>query len=61
MKTSVFYFEFSKGPNEKGNICSGNVRRQAITWTYVDPVHWRIYVALGKGELKQSYICLSKS
>ena len=26
-------------------------RRQAIIWTYADPIHWRIYVALGADEL----------
>ena len=26
-------------------------RRQAITWTNDDPVHWRIYAALGRDEL----------
>ena len=25
--------------------------RQAITWTNADPVHWRIYAALGEDEL----------
>ena len=33
------------------SICSGNAlapnRRQAITWTNVNPVHWGIYTALG--------------
>ena len=28
-------------------------RRQAIIWTNVDPIHWHIYVALGKDELMQ--------
>ena len=27
------------------------VRRQAITWINADPVHWRIYAALGGDEL----------
>ena len=26
-------------------------RRQAITWTNAEEVHWRIYVALGRDEL----------
>ena len=26
-------------------------RRQAIIWTNADPVHWRIYAALGRDEL----------
>ena len=26
--------------------------RQAITWTNADPVHWRIYAALGGHKLK---------
>ena len=25
--------------------------RQAIIWTNADPIHWRIYVALGGDEL----------
>ena len=29
-------------------------RRQAITRTNVDPVHWRIYATLGEDELSQS-------
>ena len=41
---------------QKGGIGSGNGlapnRRQTITWTYADPVHWRIYAALGVTELK---------
>ena len=42
-----------EGPvdNKAGLTGSGNglspVWRQAITWTNADPVHWRIYVALG--------------
>ena len=46
----------SKGSNwQKVNIGSSNGmalnRRQAITWTNADPVHRRIYAALGWGEL----------
>ena len=26
-------------------------RRQAIIWTNADPIHWRIYAALGGDEL----------
>ena len=49
----------SSGSNwQKVSIGSGNglapVRRQAITWTNADPVHWRIYAALGGDELKWS-------
>ena len=37
------------------NIGSDNgfapFRRQAIIWTNADPVHWRIYAALGGDEL----------
>ena len=29
-------------------------RRQAIIWTNADPIHWRIYAALGGNELKGS-------
>ena len=32
---------------------------QAITWTNVDPVHWRIYAALGEDEL--THCCLMAS
>ena len=47
---------FSQESNwREGNIGSGNGlapnRRQAITWATDDPVHWRIYVALGGDEL----------
>ena len=27
--------------------------RQAIIWTNADPIHWRIYAALGWDELSQ--------
>ena len=27
------------------------MRRQAIIWTNADPIHWRIYAALGGDEL----------
>ena len=41
--------------NKPGSIGSGNGlapnRRQAIIWTDDDPVHWRIYAALGGDEL----------
>ena len=30
-------------------------RRQAITWTNDDPVHWRIYAALGGDELDKKH------
>ena len=40
----------SKIPIEYASIGSGNGlapnRRQAITWTNAEPVHWRIYAAL---------------
>ena len=29
-------------------------RRQAIIWTNADPIHWRIYAALGGDELKNN-------
>ena len=29
-------------------------RRQAINWTNADPIHWRIYAALGGDELMES-------
>ena len=31
-------------------------RRQAITWTNVDPIHWRIYEALGGDELINHFV-----
>ena len=34
-------------------------RRQAITWTNDDPVHWRIYAALGGDELTGDTTLLS--
>ena len=38
-------------------IGSGNglapSRRQAIIWTNADPIHWRIYAALGGDELNE--------
>ena len=55
-KISYFDWNFievcSLGFNwQKGSVVSGNGlapnRRQVITWTYADPVHWRIYAALG--------------
>ena len=30
-------------------------RRQAIIWTNADPIHWRIYGALGGDELKTAH------
>ena len=42
---------------QKASIGSGNGlapnRRQAITWTNADPVHWRTYAALGGDELSK--------
>ena len=29
-------------------------RRQAIIWTNADPIHWRIYAALGGDELTEA-------
>ena len=38
-------------------------RRQAITWTNDDPVHWRIYASLGRNELthwsRVTHICVN--
>ena len=46
-------------------IGSGNglsfVRRQAITWTNIDPVYRRVYAALGGDELKPNIWWLSPS
>ena len=33
--------------------------RQAIIWTNADPIHWRIYTALGEDEL--NYTSLKKN
>ena len=46
----------AKGPiDRKVSIGSGNGlapnKRQAITWTNADLIHWRIYAALGEDEL----------
>ena len=30
--------------------------RQAIIWTHADPIHWRIYAALGGDELMKHHI-----
>ena len=30
-------------------------RRQAIIWTDADPIHWRIYTALGGDKLMEVY------
>ena len=42
-------------PIPKVSIGSGNGlapnRPQAIAWTNADPLHWRIYAALGEDEL----------
>ena len=60
MKFLFFYSNFtdicSEGCNwQWGSICSGNGlapnRRQAITWTDVDPVYWLIYAAPGETSL----------
>ena len=56
--TSQLALNFTEMCSQKSNwqwtsICLGNGlspnRRQAITWTSADPVHWRIYAALGGG------------
>ena len=36
-----------KGPIYNKWTLAWPARRQAITWTNADPVHWRIYAALG--------------
>ena len=33
-------------------------RQQAIVWTNADPIHWRIYAALGGGELIKPLVLL---
>ena len=40
--------------NKSGNGSTPK-RRQFITWTNADPVHWRIYATLGGDELKPVY------
>ena len=61
MKSFVLRFEFHWGLFLRAQLAmvsigSGNGlvpnRRQAITWTNVEPVHWRIYAALGGDEFK---------
>ena len=46
------------------SIGSGNGlaphRQQAITWTNADPVHWRLYAALGEGELNGEVLLLKQ-
>ena len=57
MKSFVFWFKFhwSLFIRVTVSIGSGNGlapnRRQVINWTNADPVHWRIYTALGGDEL----------
>ena len=60
MKSSVFLFEFHRSLSLRVQLAnvsigSGNglapTSRQAIIWRNVDPVHWRIYAALGRDEL----------
>ena len=33
-------------------------RRQGIIWTNIDPIHWRLYAALGRDELKTYHVTL---
>ena len=47
-------FNWQKASIGSGNDLAPN-RRQAITWTNTDPIHWCIYVALGRDGL--SYTC----
>ena len=46
---------FQESISQQTSIGSGNGlapnRRQAIIWTNDDPVHWRIYAALGEDGL----------
>ena len=48
----------SRSPNDNVSIGADNglapIRRQVITWTNDDPVHWRIYASLGVNELNGS-------
>ena len=41
------------GPIENNSALAN--RRQAIIWTNADPIHWRIYAALGGDELKTEH------
>ena len=45
------------GPIDKSSVGSDNGlapnRWQAIIWTNVDPIHWRIYAALGGDEYRR--------
>ena len=49
------WFFFQDSNRQWASIGSGNGlapnRRQAITWTNADQVHWRIYAAVGGYEL----------
>ena len=73
----VLYFDFSEACSYRSNCQLPRIgldngltlkRRQAIIWANGDPIHWRIYVALGAAELinirlpyiftKQRKICL---
>ena len=36
-------------------------RRQAIIWSNVDPIHWRIHAALGVDGLTGTYVGLYKT
>ena len=57
IETAAFRFKIAlkfipKDPVDFKSVSSGNGlapnRRQAITWTYTDPIDWRIYAALGE-------------
>ena len=46
--------KFVKGPIDNNSVIDNGLapnRRQAITWTNADSIHWRIYAALGGDEL----------
>ena len=52
IKISLKFVSNWQWPNIGLDIGLAPNRRQAITWTNTDPIHWRIYAALGGDELK---------
>ena len=54
------WMKMTKFTETCSSIGSGNGlapnRRQAITWTNDDPIHWRIYAALGRDKLISIYV-----
>ena len=62
MESFIFWSKFHRGSflrdqltDNMAALVQGVAWRQAITWTNANPVHWRIYAALGGYELKASF------